>query len=69
MTYFARQRQFGSKQPSKAQLGTALQSLLLHRRHGKALSPAEVTSFAHIYKRTEAEVIAAAIAAGCEVGA
>jgi hypothetical protein len=69
MTYFARQRQFGSKQPSKAHNGVALQSALLHRRAGKALSPSEIAGMARSYGRTEAEVIAAAIAAGCEVGA
>jgi hypothetical protein len=69
MTYFARQRQFGSKAPTKAGLSTALRSALILRRHGKALSPSDVASMARSYGATEAQVVAAAIAAGCEVEA
>jgi hypothetical protein len=60
-------RQFGSKAPTKAALNTALQSVLTARRHGRALSPADVASLARSYGRTEAQVLAAAREAGCEV--
>jgi hypothetical protein len=62
-------RQFGNKAPTKAALNTALQSVLIARRHGKPLSPADVASLARSYGRTEVQVVAAARDAGCEVQA
>lgn len=57
-----------SKAPTKAALNAALQSVLIMRRHSKPLSPAEIASLARSYGRTEAQVLAAARDAGCEIG-
>jgi hypothetical protein len=62
-------RHFGSKAPTKAALNTALMMVLDARRYGKALSPADIASLAHSSGRTEAQVVAAARDAGCEVQA